>query len=448
MKKATHIVLLGGGYVSIWAYRSLISQLHNEILRGDVEITVICPDDYHFFHGWTAETLTGIVQDKNRMSRLTNLLPNAQLIKGYAEEINCIDNLVRIKTERGTTNSIYYDHLLIGIGARDSEQIDGISKAGYQIKSYAAFLHTKKDIELTVHKAAQLQRETEAEKLLCFTICGGGFSGVEMATNIAELLAAMKKQYSSLQNVRPTIRLVNSKETVLEVLNPRLKKIKAYSEKVMSRYGIEIINNKKVIKITKAGAVLNDNTFLESSMVISTIGQSRTCLKGTETVKRDSLNRLCTNSYLQVEGHQNLWGGGDACSVPHCTTGNPCVPNALWAIKHGEYVGKNIARAIRQKPLKSFNYRGLGQCASLGIGKGMGELYGIEFTGWIAWIMRWFFFNYFMPSRKVMIKEVADWMHLLFFGRRKGLEVREEQYSTPVLQLHKPVLKLKNLKSR
>ena len=58
--------------------------------------------------------------------------------------------------------------------------------------------------------------------------------------------------------------------------------------------------------------------------------------------------------------------------------------------------------------LKPFTYKGLGQCASLGIGKGMGELYGIEFTGWIAWMMRWFFFNYFMPSRKVMLNEITD----------------------------------------
>ena len=58
-------------------------------------------------------------------------------------------------------------------------------------------------------------------------------------------------------------------------------------------------------------------------------------------------------------------------------------------MKHGEYAGKNIALAIRRQPLKSFNYKGLGQCASLGIGKGVGELYGFEFTGWIAWITQW-----------------------------------------------------------
>ena len=453
MNNATQIVLLGGGYASIWAYRSLIKELHHEMLFGEVRIIVICPDDYHFFHGWTAESLTGIVQDRNRMSPLAELLSKALLIKGYANEINCEDNLVYVKTETGTTNSIHFDHLLIGIGAYDCEQIDGIMRAGYQVKSHAAFLHTKKNIQLAVAKAAQLRRE-DAEKLLRFTICGGGFSGIEMAANIAEFLTILTKQYSSLENVKPTIRLVHSKETVLDGLNPRFEKIRAYTEKVLGQSGIEMINNKKVTKITTEGAFLSDNSCLESSMVISTIGQSRICLKGTEGWRRDGINRLCTNSFLQIQGYQNIWGGGDACSVPYRKTKNPCIPNALWAIKHGEYAGKNIARTIRQESLKSFDYKGLGQCASLGIGKGMGELYGFQFTGWIAWITRWLFFNYFMPSRKVMIKEIADWMYLLFFGRRKGLKIQEQFFTfnrslNPILQPgEKPTLQIENLNSQ
>ncbi len=149
-------------------------------------------------------------------------------------------------------------------------------------------------------------------------------------------------------------------------------------------------------------------------------------------MQRDNLNRLWTNRYLQMTGCTNIWGGGDACHVTHCKTMLPCAPNALWAMKHGVYAGRNIANAIKQKPLRPFTYKGLGQCASLGIGKGMGELYGIEFTGWIAWIIRWFFFNYYMPSRKVMLREVADWIYLLFSGKRKDLFMQKKRAKTVI----------------
>ena len=69
------------------------------------------------------------------------------------------------------------------------------------------------------------------------------------------------------------------------------------------------------------------------------------------------------------------------------------------------------------------------RAASLGIGKGIGELYGIQFTGWLAWILRLLVFNYFMPSRKVMFNEIKDWLLLLITRRRQGRIVNLEKQS-------------------
>ena len=105
--KLTQIVLLGGGYVSIWAYRSLIKKLSNEISSGNVRITVVCPEQYHFFHGWTAESLTCIIQDKNRMSPLADIFSRAALICGSACEIDHTVNSVHVKTDAACVTSLY-----------------------------------------------------------------------------------------------------------------------------------------------------------------------------------------------------------------------------------------------------------------------------------------------------------------------------------------------------
>jgi NADH dehydrogenase len=359
------------------------------------------------------------------MSPLVELFSKAQLIRGAASEIDHATHQVHVKLQDGSGISIHYDHLLIGIGTNDSEKIEGLKDYGYQVKSHAAFLLTKYEIQSKVDQAA-IANEDEAIRLLRFTVAGSGFSGVELATNIAEFLRVIKRQFRSLDRIIPLIRLVSSKSRILDELDPRLTKMRRYAEKVMEGYGIELILNKKISKITPDGAYLSDGRMLESSMVISAIGQSRISLKGTEDMQRDHLYRLYTNAYLQIQNYPNIWGGGDACNVPHCKSGQPCKSNALWAIKHGKHAGMNIAKAVKGRSLKAFTYKGLGQCASLGIGKGIGEMYGVEFTGWLAWIMRWLFFNYFMPLRKVMFNEIMDWMYLLFFGKRKGLPVNEK----------------------
>ena len=419
MKIAKRIVLLGGGYVAVWAYRSLFKKLRHEIANGLIEIIVVCPEQFHFFHGWTPESLTGIIQDQNRMSPLSEIFTNARHILGKAIEIKADSNLVLIKTNCDQVQQLHYDHLLLSIGSFDNNNVDGLIEFGYQLKSHQAFLHTKNKIQQILNRASEAETSV-AQRLLSFTIAGGGFTGVELAANIAEFIEVFKKGYPSLRNVKPTIRLVNSSQRILNELRPRFEKMISYAEAEMKKYGVEILNGKKVTKITNEGAFLNDGSFIESTMVLSTIGQYRSVLKGTENMERDNINRLYTNRYLQIGGYENIWGGGDACHVISCKTMTASPTNALWAIKHGECVGKNIAHTIKNRPLYSFSYRGLGSAASLGIGKGIGDLFGIQFTGWLAWILRLVVFNYFMPSRKVMFDEIKDWLYLLITGRRQG----------------------------
>ena len=419
------IVLIGGGYASIWAYRSIINELLIEMMAGKVRVKVICPDEFHFFHGWTAESLMGIIGDQNRMSPLSEVFEHAEIVKGKVTQIDTASRIVKVDMSNGPKCTVRYDHILLGLGSFDSSSIEGIAEYAYQLKSHHAYLATKTRIQNQMRQAANADCLL-AQKLLRFVIAGCGYTGVEVAANLAEYIQVLKKQYPSLRNVHPTIYLINSKDEVLPGLNKGLARMRKYTEKILLRYGIVTMNNLKISRITERGAHLSDGSFVESEVIISTIGQSRIVLEGTEKMERDSVKRILTNSYLQVNNHCRVWGAGDAVNVTHSATMNPCPSNALWAIKQGEHAGKNIARVILNQPIKPFTYKGLGQCASLGIGKGIGELFGIQFTGWLAWITRWFFFQHFMPSKKVMWREISDWAHLFFTGKRKYLSMAEE----------------------
>ena len=430
MKNSTQIVLIGGGYVSVWAYRSLVKRLRFQLADGRVDITVICPNTHHAFHGWTAETLTSILQEKNQVSPLADIMPNARLVRGQATAIDTVTNTVHVRLPGGSQQiKITYDHLLLGTGAFDSEAVEGIQQYGYQIKAHDAFQQTKQTIQSLVKRAAN-EHPAMARNLLTFTVAGAGFTGVELATNLVEYVGILKKQYPSLATINPQVRLVHTGDRVLPTLQPTYGRLVKHAEKIIAQYGIELLNNRRLTQITPEGAFLSDGSFLPSSMVLSTVGQTRIQLPGTEGMVRDNLHRLYTNNYQQISGYTTIWGGGDACHIKHYQTGEACPANALWAIKHGDYVGRNIARAIKGQPLKPFTYRGLGQSASFGVGKGIAELHGIQFTGALAWLMRWFFFNYFMPSRMVMLRGLSDWLFLALRGQRKGLWLEQQAAAT------------------
>ena len=415
---AFNIVLLGGGYVSVWACRSIVSKLGSAIDKGLVNITVVCPEEHHVFHGWTAEAMTEIIKFENRLSPLKEIMPKATIIKATAEGIDKMNQLVKIKHADGRQESLPYNHLLLGIGSYDSDAVDGLKEFGYQVKALPALQRTMNDIKLLVEQAA-VSDVSAARQLLQFVVAGGGFTGVEVASNLAEYLGVLLKQYPVLQYVKPRITLVHSGKEILPALQPGFNRMIKYAQKQLDKYGVHVIHERRISKVRQHGVWLDSGAFINTSMVISTVGQSRITLAGTTHMHRDASGRLLTDEFLRLAGEKNIWGGGDACHVLHCKSKTPCPSNALWAIKHGEYAGKNIARAVKGEMFKPFNYKGLGQSASLGLNKGITELYGMQFTGVMAWWMRWFFFNYFMPSKKTMLRSMGDWMTLLIWGRTK-----------------------------
>src|SRR5947199_7887106 len=103
------IVLVGGGYASIWAYRSIMEELLPDMIAGLVEIKIICPDEFHVFHGWTAECLAGIVSDENRLGRLTEIFKYAEVVRGKAVNIDPDSKTIEVALEAGYKRLVSYD---------------------------------------------------------------------------------------------------------------------------------------------------------------------------------------------------------------------------------------------------------------------------------------------------------------------------------------------------
>ena len=164
-KETKHIVLVGGGYASIWAYRSLVRELLIEIISGRVKISVVCPEEYHFYHGWTAESLMGIIQDENRMSPLSEIFHFAELIKGRAVGLNPDSQILNVQMINGSGVSICFDQLFLGIGTYDSTSITGLKEYAYPLKSHRDFMRAKMRIEWMLQEATRFENLKPQKKI-------------------------------------------------------------------------------------------------------------------------------------------------------------------------------------------------------------------------------------------------------------------------------------------
>ncbi len=413
----TRIVIIGAGYTSVWAYKFLRRGIGRLIKRGDVQVSVICPKNYHSFHGFTAEALCGILSIANRQSSLRLIMPGVRHIRAHAESVDLNAHKVIVRPVAGDlTEEVPYDHLILANGSYDvMETVPGMRQHGWSVKEPGGVLSTRNQIMQMIEYADA--DPTDADAALTFVIGGGGLAGVEMAANIAEWLHDLGKTYPLLKEKKQRVVLVHSGPVLLPQFRPRFNRIADYATRQLEKWGVEIIYNSRLTQIRKHSVELSDGTRIPTRTVISTIGQKTTVLPGTESLPRSASGLIITDPFLHVQGHPDVWAGGDTAQVMHITSGQPVVANALWAIMAGVWLGDNLARTIQGKPLRKFSYRGLGQSASLGVGKGATELYGMQFSGWIGWLLRFFFFLYFVPSRRQAVRITADWLMYPFLGR-------------------------------
>ena len=416
--RPTRIVIVGAGYTGIWAHRFIMRRIGRQIKRGEVTLTVIAPKTYHSFHGFTAETICSVLAVSNRQSPLRFVMRHARLLRAHAEHINVDRRLVTIQyVGEQRQEHIPYDHLLIANGSYDvMETVPGMTAHGWSLKEPGGVLSTRNHIINALERADSIKDESEIERLLTVVVGGGGYSGVELAGNLAEMYRAYRKHYDVLKRHSAKIVLVHSGDKLMPQLRPRFERLANYCTRQLEKYGVELRLGVRLEEVREDGVILSDGSVIPTRTVISTIGQRTAIMPGTELLPRTESGLLVTDEVLHIQGHEHLWAGGDAARVMHIK-GYQVPANALWAIMGGVRLGDNIARSIQGKAPKRFSYRGLGQSASLGFGKGASELYGVQLTGWIAWFARFFFFMYFVPSRKQAVRLLNDFLLIPFIGR-------------------------------
>lgn len=373
----TRVVLLGGGYVTLHAYATLARRAARELRRGDLEIVVISADRAHRFHGFTGELVSGIIRHDRVATPLAEAMPLARIIEGRALRIDAVRRSVSYRRGDDAVEAIAYDHLVVGTGATEpTDAVAGLARYGRTLRGPG--------------EIAALADHLAAVPGSPVVVAGGGIAGAELAAAIADR--------------GHLVTLVHGGERILSEWSdqPRLR---SRAEAELARLGVRVLTGVRLAEVTPTAAVLADGTTLMTVTVVTTTGQSPVQIPGLDPW-RDERGRLRTQRTLAVR--YGVWAAGDGARVDHPVTRQPVPANALWAMKGGDHIGRAIARRISGRPARPFAYRGLGRAASFGPGRGISELYGVPFTGALAWMLRLVFFLRFMPSRARAAGVVAD----------------------------------------
>ena len=377
-----HVVLVGGGYVSLFAYRAL----RPAIRAGTARVTVLSADSHHNFHGFTGEVVAGLLPHPLTRAPLARLMPLAHVVHGTVRRVDRTARTATVAPASGGPDRVVgYDHLVVGAGGREPlDAIPGLAECGFSLRAPGEFQQFLGRLDLLV-------RVGGTDPVL---IIGGGLAGVELAAAVADRLRAHGAQM-------PVV-LVHSGDRLLPVSPPRMA---AVARRELDRSGVLVRLNARVQQVGESEVRLSDGGAVVAAAVLATHGQRAVIPPGLADLVRDGRGRLVVDPTLRAAHH--VWAAGDAARVAHPVTGDPVPANALWAIKAGAHLGRNLRRVVGGRPPGRFRYRGLGQAMAFGTGRSAAELYGVPLSGWAGWLLRLAFFLRFMPMRRQALGVVA-----------------------------------------
>jgi NADH dehydrogenase len=176
--------------------------------------------------------------------------------------------------------------------------------------------------------------------------------------------------------------------------------------------------------------VLSDGDEYDCDTIVWTAGVKANPLLTHTDLPLDSKGRLECTAELQVRGVADAWAAGDCAAVPDLSSKDPdatCGPSAQHAVRQARQLGDNIAQVLRGGRPSAYRHKYVGSVASLGLYKGVAEVYGVKLTGFPAWFMHRTYHMSRVPTFNRKVRVLADWT-LAFLFRRDVISLGQLQH--------------------
>jgi NADH dehydrogenase len=186
-----------------------------------------------------------------------------------------------------------------------------------------------------------------------------------------------------------------------------------YAAQQLTKRGVEIHVSTTLESVEAHAAQLSNGERFPTHTVVWTAGVKANPLLAELGLPLEERGRVPVDELLRVEGLEHVWALGDCAAVPNLATpGQVDPPTQQHALRQARRVAKNIAGDP-----KPYRYKMLGQVATLGRYKGIADVLGLRFRGFIGWFITRTYHLYQLPLFSRKLRVVTDWTTSLFFRR-------------------------------
>lgn len=403
------VVVIGAGFAGTTLVRAL-----DRHWPGGARVTLISDESYTTFNPMLPEAVGASVFPEQVVVPVREMLRTAgscSFIMGTVTSVDATQRTVRCHSLAGEL-AIPYDHLVLAFGNRARlDLLPGMAEHALPLKTVGDAMHIRNSV---LRRLARIELESDMALrrwLGHFIVIGGGFSGVEVAGELVDCLASIRRYYPKVQADELRITVLHGTDRLLPELSPRLGQAALES---LTRRGVAVRLRTRAQALTPRGVTLKTGEQIEGQTLICTIGTETNPLAQMLGLPLQQ-GRILTNADLSVQGMPNVWALGDCAAVPNAHDGQLSPPTAQFAVRQAQHLAENLIALSQGRQMQPFSHRSRGMMASIGHLKGVAEVGGVALTGWPAWLVWRAYYLSQMPSWGRRLRVFLEWSWGMFF---------------------------------
>ena len=402
------VIIVGGGF----AGATLAEELSRR-LAPSIEVVVISSENHMVFTPMLAEVAGRSLSGLDVVIPGRQMAPRATWLTATVTGVDLNKNKVEYTRPDGHTATLLYAHLVLACGSDvNLDVVPGMAANAYTLRTVADGMILGNEVIARFEQAAAEPDDAERERLLTVVVVGGGFTGVEAAGHLFDLMRNVQPFYPQISRNRPRMVLLQRGARIVPEFQH--DSLSEFALRKLRQNGLEVRLNTDVKEVTARYLRLGTGERIDAGLTVCAVGTAPVAL-----LKKIGLpmerGRLKTEPDMQVTGAGNVWAFGDCAAVPNTWNAQISPPTAQFALRQAKQLAANLVRVQRGEATRPFNFRPQGLLATIGHHNGVAEIYRLKFSGVVAWFLWRTVYLIKIPTVRRKLNVVVDWTWDIFF---------------------------------
>lgn len=344
------ILIVGAGFAGMYAALSAAKLRHEQgVSLRSLDIAVVAPEPRLVVRPRLYERAP-----ETMVAPLAELFDavDVRYEQGRVEKIDCAVRSATVVGFDGERRALAYDRLVLAAGSQGFKPgIPGLAKYGFSVDQIEDAIALDRHLKALAYQPSSPARDT-------VVVAGGGFTGIEVAT---EMPSRLREILGGKANVRVVI--VDRNEVIAPAMGPNPRPL---IEKALREVGVEMKLGVGVSEITESTVTLSDGQTIESATVIWAAGMRANPLTEQIGAERDRSGRLVVDRDLRVSEVPAVFAAGDTALALTDDLGHRALMSCQHANRLGAAAGHNAAADLLGLPLAPYQQKNYVTCLDLG----------------------------------------------------------------------------------